>query len=148
MESAFSAAQWLTFVKSGLNLPLSPFHEGSSFALLIYVRDGGASPATEFLEGLQRRDRVRVTALLERVAEHGPLSSGEKSAPLTGENFFEFKAGQQRLFWCYAPDRRIILLSGFTKKGSRTPKNELATGRTLCEEVREEISNEDRRSRG
>ena len=125
-------------------MPLSPFHEGSSFALLIYVRSSGASPIREFLQGLQRRDRARVTALLERVAEHGPLSSGERSAALTGEDFFEFKSGQQRIFWCYAPGRRVILLSGFTKKGNRTPKNELVIGRTLCQEVQ----NEDRRSRG
>ena len=120
-------------------MPLSPFHEGDRFALLIYVRSSGASPVTEFLQGLTRRDRARITALLERIAEHGPLSSLEKSVPLTGEDFLEFKSGRQRIFWCYAPGGRIILLSGFTKKGNRTPKNELATGRRLCREVQDEI---------
>lgn len=119
-------------------MPLSALHEGSGFALLLYVRSSGASPITEFLQGLTRKDRARVTALLERVAEHGPLSVGDKSAPITGEDFLEFRSGQQRIFWCYAPGRQIILLSGFLKKGRRPPKNEMATGRRLCREAQDE----------
>ena len=120
-------------------MPLSPYHEGAAFALLIFERRGGASPVADFLEELTRRERARLTALLERVAEQGPLSNLETSVAITGHDFLEFKSGQQRIFWCYASGRRIVLLHGFTKKSNRTPRRELNTGARLREEVRDEI---------
>ena len=120
-------------------MPLRLFHEGARFSLLLYERSGGDSPFTEFLRGLTRKDRARLTGLLEKVADHGPLYSPERSVPLTGQDFLEFKSGQQRIFWCYAPGRRIVLMHGFTKKSNQTPRRELRTGARLREEVRDEI---------
>jgi hypothetical protein len=83
-----------------------------------------------------------MTALLELAAENGPPRNSEKSAAI--ENFFEFKAYQARIFYDYLPRKRIVLFYGFTKKKNKTPNNVRATGRSLCQEVRDE----DRRSRG
>ena len=61
---------------------------------------------------------------------------------MAGEDFWEFKASQQRIFWCYAPKarRRIILLHGFTKKTAQAPRNQLETGRQTYREVQQELS--------
>ena len=81
-------------------------------------------------------------ALLTRTAHHGPPRNREKCQKMVGEDFWEFKASQQRILWCYAPKgrRRIILLHGFTKKTAQTPRNHLETGRHTYREVQQEMS--------
>ncbi|MXZ45781.1 MAG: type II toxin-antitoxin system RelE/ParE family toxin [Chloroflexi bacterium] len=122
-----------------LTLPLRPFHEGAEFSLSLYERRGGTSSIVDFLTGLARKDRAVLAAHLERVADHGPLYNPAKSTPLTGYDFLEFRSGQQRVFWCYASGRRIVLLHGFTKKSSQTPRRELNRGERLRSELRSEI---------
>ena len=126
-------------------MPLKESVSGSEFTLLAYARTGSAAPVDEFVGQLPEEQQKKVVALLERAAEHGPPKNDELCAHIAGEDFWEFKPGQQRIFWCYAPDRRIILLNGFTKKSKRTPKKELARGRRLCREAQREIA--DRRER-
>ena len=61
---------------------------------------------------------------------------------MAGEGFWEFKASQQRIFWCYDPGRRkrIVLLYGFTKKTAQTPTKQLEAGRHAYREARHELS--------
>ena len=61
---------------------------------------------------------------------------------MAGEDFWEFKASQQRIFWCYDPGRRrrIVLLHGFTKKTAQTPRNQLEAGRHAYRELQQELS--------
>ena len=103
--------------------------------MLVHVRRGGACPVGEYLDQLSEHQRKKIDALVTRSAEHGPPKNREQCAPLTGEDFFEFKAHQVRIFWRYAQDRRIVLFHGFTKKSNRTPKNELAIGRRRWQEA-------------
>ena len=81
-----------------------------------------------------------MTALLTRVAHHGPPRNREKCQKMAGEAFWEFKASQQRIFWCYHPRRRrqIVLLHGFTKKTAQTPMNQLEAGRHAYREFQRE----------
>ena len=120
-------------------MPLRPFYEGAAFSLLLYERSEGVSAVEGFLTRLSRKDRAALTAHLERVAEQGPLYNPAKSTSLTGYDFLEFRSGQQRVFWCYASGRRIVLLHGFTKKSNQTPRRELRIGQRLRDEVRDEI---------
>ena len=120
-------------------MPLREVRSGQRYRVLVYVRDSGVCPVAEYLDGLPERQRKRVDGLLERVAEHGPPRNREQNASLTGEDFFEFKAYQIRLFWRYASGRRIVLFHGFTKKSRRTPRNELVTGRQRWQETVEEL---------
>ena len=53
--------------------------------------------------------------------------------------FFEFKAYQVRVFWRYAPNSRVVLFHGFTKKSNRTPKKEIDTGRQRWRETVDEL---------
>ena len=118
-------------------MPLREFCSGSAYAVLAYERSSGGCQVEEYLDGLSERDRKRITALLEWAAEQGPPRNNQKSAAI--DDFFEFKAYQTRIFYDYFPEKRIVLFYGFTKKRDKTPKNELATGRRLCQEVRDEI---------
>lgn len=88
---------------------------------------------------LGARDRKSVTALLTRVAHHGPPRNQEKSRKIAGEDFWEFKARQQRVFWCYTPGRRIVLLHGFTKKTRKAPTHAVEVARHTYREAQEEL---------
>ena len=90
-----------------------------------------------------RLGRKKMTALLMRAAHHGPPRNREKCQKMAGEDFWEFKASQQRIFWCYDARRRkrIVLLHGFTKKTSQTSNNQLDAGRRAYREVQRELSN-------
>ena len=116
--------------------------EGAAYSVLAYARSDATCQVTAYFDGLEDRDRKRVTALLVRIAEHGPPRNEQKCHKLAGEDFWEFKAHQQRIFWCYDPGRRkrIILLHGFTKKATQTPRRELEAGRQAYREVQEEFS--------
>ena len=117
-------------------------YEGAAFNVVAYARSDAACQVTAYLDGLEDRDRKRITALLKRTAEHGQLRNEDKCRKVAGESFWEFKAPQQRIFWCYDPGqrKRIILLRGFTKKSTQTPRRELEAGRQAYREVQEAFS--------
>ena len=120
-------------------MPLRLLYNGPAFDVMAYVRTSGTSPVAEYLDQLSDRQRKRVDALLKRASEKGPTRNKEQSARLAGEDFFEFKAHQVRVFWCYTPDRQIVLFHGFTKKSNSTPKNEIRIGRQRWQETIDEI---------
>ena len=121
-------------------MPLRPLWDGSTYEIQSYATSGGRSQVEIFLESLSERDRKRMTALLARAAHHGPPRNREKCQKLAGEDFWEFKASQQRIFWCYdrGRRRRIVLLHAFTKKTAQTPRNQLDAGRHAYREFLQE----------
>lgn len=121
-------------------MPLEEIIAGERRTLLAYVRSNGENQVEEYVEGLEVRDRKKVTALLQQAARRGDLRNWEKSRRIN-EEFFEFKpTGQVRIFWCYAPGNCMVLFYGFTKKSNRTPTKEMEAGRRRYREVASEIS--------
>lgn len=123
-------------------MPLKPIRAGSEFEICAYARNDDNCQVVAYLAGLGTRERKRVMALLLRTAEQGPPRKHEHCRKIAGEDFWELKAFQQRIFWYYDPRkrRRIILLRGFTKKSVQTPKKELIAGRRAYREAQEELS--------
>lgn len=123
-------------------MPLISLWDSSTYEIVAYASNRDRCRVTTFLESLSERDRKRMTALLTRAAHHGPPRNREKCQKMAGEGFWEFKASQQRIFWCYDPRRRkrIVLLYGFTKKTAQTPKKQLEAGRHAYREARHELS--------
>ncbi len=120
-------------------MSIQDFIDGAAFRIMAYATDRGTCPVKEYLDRLPPRDRKRVDALLYRAAEQGPPRNVERSVKVAGEDFWEFKAYQERIFWRYASGQRIVLLHGFTKKSSRTPARELQTGRAVYREVQSDL---------
>lgn len=118
-------------------------YTGGKYVVLAYSANDGAGQVTTYIERLDERDRKRVAALLSYAAEHGPPRNREKCRKLAGEDFWEFKAFQQRIFWCYGMKQQIVLLHGFTKKASQTPKAQLDVGRRRYRQVRDELHMEE-----
>ena len=123
-------------------MPFRPVLSGPAFGVSAYARDDDSCQVAAHLDGLGARDRKRVAALLKRMADQGPPRNHEQCRKVAGEGFWELKAYQQRIFWCYDPmkRRRIILLRGFAKKSAQTPKKELVAGRQAYRAAQQELS--------
>jgi phage-related protein len=122
-------------------LPLKQLYAGSTYEVLAYARRDATCQVEAYLETLNPRERKRIAALLSWSGDRGPPRNQEKCRKLKRESFWEFKAGQQRIFWCYDPvqRRRIILLYGFTKKTNKTPNQALQAGRQAYRAMRNDL---------
>ncbi|SEL61131.1 type II toxin-antitoxin system RelE/ParE family toxin [Ectothiorhodospira marina] len=87
----------------------------------------GVPELLEFLEGLDAnmyKDRTRMLALLEQVAEAGPPRNTDISHKLDGE-IWEFIRGRLRVCWFFDEGRVVICTHGFVKKSQKTPSAEI-----------------------
>jgi phage-related protein len=119
--------------------PFREFGRGPAFRILAYTLESGRSPVDEYLESLTARQRERIVARIREASRDGPPRNEERSKHIAGERFFEFKAGQERIFWCYGRRGELVLLHGFTKKRRKTPAQGLATARERYASVQAEI---------
>jgi phage-related protein len=83
----------------------------------------------EFLGDLKDSDPDelgRITALLDRTADHGPPRNEEKCRFFRDLQVFELKTrGGVRVMAFWDQDRLIVCSHGFMKKSQKTPKGEL-----------------------
>jgi phage-related protein len=96
-------------------------------------------PLLEFLFGLGanlRKDRDRMLALLNTVAERGPSKNTEISHQIRGK-IYEYIQGRLRIFWFYDEGKMIICTSGFVKDTRKTPRAELDAAEDLRKRYRE-----------
>jgi hypothetical protein len=80
-----------------------------------------------FFDSLEERDQNELDALLERMADHGPILNEQKSRQLS-DDIYEFKTRNVRVFWFYETGRVVILSHG-------KMKNDLTKKRRYREEV-------------
>jgi phage-related protein len=76
--------------------------------------------------------------LLELLMEHGPNLRLPHSRAI-GDGLFELRpkgrSGIGRAFYCFLPDRRVVVLHAFAKKTQQTPDRELKLARKRLKEV-------------
>jgi phage-related protein len=107
---------------------------GTAFTIRAVVRDG-RNAVVEFLrDDLQQTERAKVMALLEYVAEHGPLLNEEKFRH-EGNGIYALKTSAVRLYGFFDGQRRIVLTHGF-KKHARGGKKVQAREREHAERIR------------
>ena len=83
--------------------------------------------------------KQRFLRLVELLEKHGHDLGMPYTCEL-GEGLFELRAkgmeGIGRAFFCYAANKRVIILHGFIKKTPKTPLKELRLARAKLKEVR------------
>ncbi len=99
-----------------------------------YLDTRGVNSVEAFIEALPEDERASVRARIDFLAEIGnrarePLSKG------LGNGLFELRVKASRIFYCFKPGSRIVLLHGFTKKSQKTPRREMALALKRMEEV-------------
>lgn len=99
----------------------------------------GNHPVWAYLDGLSKGARAKVYAALDRLADHGNRLGMPLSRAMGG-GMFELRVthpeGPFRLLYCFRPDRRIVVLHGFTKRTEQTPKEDLELARARAAMLR------------
>jgi len=107
-----------------------------SWNLVEVVDCAGVGAVSGFLADLganKKREATRMTALLDRVAVHGPRQGTAKCHQIQGE-IWEFIHGSLRVLFAHDGNQLILCTSGFVKKSQKTPKREIQRAeRTLAE---------------
>jgi len=96
------------------------------------VRRSGRMPARKFVESLDVRARIKLEALLERMAEYGEIRNVEKFKHLQ-DKIYEFKSGKNRVL-CFQGGRSWILTNGFKKQKGKTPRGEIMRAQDIMKE--------------
>jgi phage-related protein len=96
----------------------------------------GACTLLEFLDGLGadlEKDSDRMLALLERVAQQGPVRNDKISHKIEGD-IWEFIQGRLRVFYFYDEGRVVVCTHGLVKKTQKTPKGDIAMANRIREQ--------------
>lgn len=99
-----------------------------------YEDNRGSRPVVDFIESLAESDRAIVKAKLAFLLERG----NQLREPFTkslGDGLLELRVQAYRIFFCFRPGNRIVLLHAFRKKSQATPQQELALARKRMQEV-------------
>jgi phage-related protein len=105
-----------------------------SWTLQQYEDNRGMRPVGDFVESLTESDRAIVKAKLAYLLNRG----NQLREPFTkslGDGLFELRAQAYRIFFCFKPGNRIVLLHAFRKKSQSTPQRDLALARKRMLEV-------------
>ena len=107
------------------------------------LKTSRATTLTEFLDGLSDDAAAEAEALVEMLEEHGNRLRSPISKPL-GNGLFEARGltTNVRLFFVFAPGRRIVVLDGYVKKRGRIPSPVMVRLRKIQKDVERELHNE------
>lgn len=99
----------------------------------------GKAPAHEFFLDLDAKDRARIQALFERLAETGRIRTSERFKKLEtrgGVALWEFKSFQLRFIGTYSPVARqeFVVACGLLKKRQRHNTRDLNRAARILKE--------------
>lgn len=102
---------------------------GGRACRILAMGSHGACPLFDFLGQLKRDDGNafdKITALLDRTANHGTLKNEQKYRYFKREKVFEFKTTDGVRVLGFWDEKHIIVCShGFLKKSQKTPPGEI-----------------------
>jgi phage-related protein len=114
-----------------------------NWALVEKVDSSGIGEVSGFLQGLganKQREASRMTALLDRVAKHGPRQGTAKCHQIQGD-IWELIHGSLRILFAHEGHRLILCTSGFIKKTQKTPKPEIKRAERILAEFQDARDN-------
>ena len=113
--------------------------------LIEKVDASGSGLVSGFLNGLganKQREAARMTALLDRVAAHGPRQGTAKCHQIQGD-IWELIHGQLRILFAHDGHQLIVCTTGFIKKSQKTPKKEIKRAERILKEFRQARDGDD-----
>jgi len=91
----------------------------------------GKCPVQNFINGLDKKRKKQVIALLELLADQGPLYNAEKFRWI-GDEIFELKTRSgARILGFFAGRRKIVLTHGFPKGKAKAFQREVKKAQRL-----------------
>ena len=109
-------------------------HKGKVLAVEFAIRINGESPASDFYDELDDRDKAKLLKLFETIGEHGQIRNKEKFKHIEGtNNFFVFKSFQIRMP-CFRFGYSFVVTHGYIKKADKMPPAELKRAEMIKDE--------------
>lgn len=112
------------------------------------VKTSRGTTLEEFLGGLPEDSAAEAEALIELLEKYGNQLRSPISKAL-GRGLFEARGLTTgvRLFFIFAPGRRVIVLGGYVKKRTSIPAGVMARIRKCQNDIDKELHNEQARNR-
>jgi phage-related protein len=109
------------------------------YRIHLYRSAAGQSPVEEFLTALAERDRAKVMAALDYLAEQGPELRRPHAAHVRGK-LWELRISrarnEYRLLYFFMEEQIVVVTHGFVKKTQDLPTREIDTaGRRMSDYV-------------
>lgn len=104
--------------------------------MLFYTDARGREPVRQWLDDLEARNPSEfgtVRHAIDLPEEFGVLLSDPHSKQLEGK-LRELRAGPWRVTYFADPERRLVLLTSFRKKGARTDPREIARAKRFMQD--------------
>ena len=96
--------------------------------VILFRKENGKEPVTEFLLALQDGDRAKAMQPIKLLTEYGVLLKEPYSRQVHGK-VRELRAsgrmGEIRILYFLHTDRTFVLLNAFVKKTQKTPQREI-----------------------
>jgi phage-related protein len=109
---------------------------------------GGRSHFAEFVAGLVDAKDIKDAAVLIGILRAlGNQLREPRSKSLTG-GLFELRGAQVRIYYGFLPGRRAVLVGGYVKKRTDTPKAVIRLMHTRLKEVQDEYEKSRARTSG
>ena len=98
--------------------------ETTPWSIEFYITARGDCPGEAYIAKLPEQEQAAVYRYLDLLRQFG-VGLGMPIARHIEGALWELRPGAHRVFYFIATERRCIILSGYRKKGDRTPKREI-----------------------
>ncbi|MBI4241583.1 MAG: type II toxin-antitoxin system RelE/ParE family toxin [Candidatus Rokubacteria bacterium] len=107
-----------------------------------YESEEGGCPVREFLDGLDKRRRAKLLAIVKLLEEEGPTLPFPYSSQVRGK-LRELRAhyGREiyRVLYFGAPNRTFVLLHALEKRTEKLPERDISVAETRMEQHLEKL---------
>lgn len=104
--------------------------DGSKRRVVCARRQNGLPEAMSYIESLGEKDKDKLAALFQRMADFGLLSENKFKNLEDSDGIWEFRSDEHRLL-CFHDGRSWVLTHGFKKSGQKTPKGQITRAQTI-----------------
>jgi hypothetical protein len=125
----------------------TPAAKGKHFTVVWAIARNGKSEAKEFFERLAASEQAKMTALFQRLADHGSITNREQFRQLgqrakgEAKKLWEFKRFQTRMLGEFRPGRIFAIALGVTKKSDELKSSDVDKAMRILSEFETEGPN-------
>ena len=108
------------------------FYQGEKFRVEFYFTEDGELPAKKYFEEASLEAKVKLAALVKRMAEAGKIFDITKFRLVDPkERLYEFKPLNYRFFNFFYKGRKIIITNAYMKKSQKVDRKESQKARNI-----------------
>jgi len=103
---------------------------------IVAIKDGVRCASIEYIESLEKKEKIKIIAVLKNMADRGEIRNIEKFRQLE-DKIYEFKAQKARVF-CFLYQNNVVCTHGADKPKPRRLKIEIEKTKKIIEQFLQE----------